>query len=65
MLLTDKQTDKQIHQRYRKHNLLCQGGSDMLLTAQYPTGILQSQIALIILIFQCRQLKDHDKFNLE
>ena len=26
---TNKQTDRQTNQRYRKHNLLCQGGNYM------------------------------------
>ena len=28
MLLTDKQTNRQTNQCYRKHNLLCQGGKN-------------------------------------
>ena len=27
---TDKQTDRQTNQRYQKHNLLCQGGNELL-----------------------------------
>ena len=32
---TDRQTDRQTNQRYQKHNLLCQGGNNLVSSISY------------------------------
>ena len=65
MLSTDRQTDRQTNQRYQKHNLLCQGGNNLIhwILAAIKFGVSQNKVIWRLLYLASPRLCSVWSFN--